>query len=59
MTVIRNLPLLEKLDDVKIEPEERQDASKKGKILVHPEDSEAGHNALSSPSQSPTRVVVS
>lgn len=59
MTVIRNLPSLEKLDDVKIEPEERQDATRKGKILVHPEDSEAGDDAVQSPSQSPTRAIKS
>lgn len=58
MTVIRNLPSLEKLDDVKIEPEERQDALRKGKILIHPEDSDAENVAAVSLSQSPTRAIV-
>ncbi|KAK6634530.1 hypothetical protein RUM43_011931 [Polyplax serrata] len=53
MTVIKNLPSLEKLDDIKIEPEERQDAMKKGRDLIHPEDSDYEN---SSPTRSPVRV---
>lgn len=55
MTVIKNLPSLEKLDDIKIEPEERQDAMKKGRDLIHPEDSDYEN---SSPTRSPVRVSV-
>lgn len=56
MTVIKNLPSLEKLDDQKIEPEERQDAFKKGKDLVHPD--EEDYETSSPPAQSPARVSV-
>ncbi|EEB12816.1 leucine rich repeat protein, putative [Pediculus humanus corporis] len=52
-TVIKNLPTLEKLDDVKIELEERQDSMKKGRDLIHPEDSDYENN---SPAQSPVRI---
>jgi len=38
LTVLKALPRLEKLDDVPVQPEEVQDALRKGRDLVHPDD---------------------
>lgn len=59
LTVIKNLPYLEKLDDVKIEPEERQDATRRGKILTHPEESDRIEEAEENYFPAPSAIVVS
>lgn len=38
MTVLRTLPQLQKLDNVAVTQEELREASRKGKVLTHPED---------------------
>lgn len=38
LTVLKTLPNLEKLDDVVVQPEEVEDAQRKGRILVHPDE---------------------
>lgn len=66
LTVLRALPNLQKLDNIAVQPEEVQDAMRKGRELVHPEDiqelSLAGehHRAsgYSSASHSPTQHEV-
>lgn len=63
LTVLRTLPNLQKLDNIAVQPEEVQDAMRKGRELVHPEDvqelSPAGEHiwasGFSSPSHSPTQ----
>jgi len=66
LTVLRALPNLQKLDNVAVQPEEVQDAMRKGRELVHPEDiqelSPVGEHhwasGFSSPSHSPTQHEV-
>jgi hypothetical protein len=38
LTVLRALPNLQKLDNIAVQPEEVQDALRKGRELVHPKD---------------------
>ncbi|KAJ9579630.1 hypothetical protein L9F63_004709, partial [Diploptera punctata] len=59
MTVLRALPNLQKLDNVAVQPEEVQDALRKGRELVHPEDvspstEQQWASGSSSPAHSPT-----
>ena len=65
LTVLRALPNLQKLDNIAVQPEEVQDAMRKGRELVHPEDiqelSPREHQwalGFSSPSHSPTQHEV-
>jgi len=66
LTVLRALPTLQKLDNIAVQPEEVQDAMRKGRELVHPEDiqelsSPMEHQwatGFSSPSHSPTQHEV-
>ncbi|XP_021934510.1 uncharacterized protein F09G8.5 isoform X4 [Zootermopsis nevadensis] len=63
LTVLRTLPNLQKLDNIAVQPEEVQDALRKGRELVHPEDIQDVSPATdrhwgsgsSSPSHSPTQ----
>ncbi|PSN41090.1 hypothetical protein C0J52_10607 [Blattella germanica] len=60
-TVLRTLPNLQKLDNVTVQPEEVQDAMRKGRELVHPEDmvdvspTADWASGSSSPAHSPTQ----
>jgi hypothetical protein len=66
LTVLRALPNLQKLDNIPVQPEELQDALRKGRELVHPEDihdiSPVGDqhwaSGSTSPSHSPTQHEV-
>lgn len=66
LTVLRALPNLQKLDNIAVQPEEVQDALRKGRELLHPEDVQdmppAAENhwgsCSSSPSHSPTQHEV-
>ncbi len=52
VTVIRNLPQLQKLDNLPVQSDEMADAMRRGIELVHPLEREPGPQPMSPPSNS-------